>query len=78
MRPIPRYGFLCLDCSKTFKDRVSAVRHVQRNHLLNAPSFFCRFCSKEYRVEKDRQQHMNRVHGLVLSAKEIRELDTQP
>lgn len=56
-----------------FKFRCDVVRHVQRKRFATKP-FGCPLCHKTFRVEGNRQMHVKRMHSVVLTVTEIREM----
>ena len=71
---LPRgQGFVCSMCEYKAPYYAHVDRHYQAKHQTSC-HLFCRFCGKGFRTATSRQQHIKKVHGMNLKAKEIEEL----
>lgn len=70
---IPRHGWSCAICGKTFRWISEMRRHIEGTHSDNY-SYTCPFasCGKMFKVEQNRQVHVRKVHGMTLTCIEIR------
>ena len=64
-QPTPAPGFICPDCSKSFKSAVKLQRHLASNHG-NAEErrFRCEHCRKAFKYKHHRKEHENTHFGV--------------
>jgi hypothetical protein len=73
IKQIPRVGWQCTQCGKTHKHKYNIARHVDAKHVMG--QYACPLCEHVTKTEDARQNHLKRIHKMILSCKEIRSME---